>query len=174
MCDIIGCEKEIREVTTSYFKSIHRWLPTISALYLDQRLRRLHLQPSADMALLLLCMHLVIKIPCHQSDFTMQTQLYQSLKLIFTLVHSAVKPSTEIAQSGLLLSVYEYGHALSHAALQTIGTCSKTAQALGWNMAWYWTAAESSTDVATVEEEKRSWWGILMLDRYGYVGFWLS
>jgi hypothetical protein len=165
MRDVIGSDREIRKVAASFFKSVQQWLPVVSEVRLNERLNKLHSQPSAEVALLLLCMHLLLKTPCQESDPTMQSQLYKSTKLTLALVQLAIGPSAKIAQSELVLSVYEYGHALSHAALQTIGSCFKTAYSLGWHMTRYWTDIGRSTNQAATEEEKCTWWGILMLDR---------
>ena len=165
MRDVIGSDLEIRKATSSYFKSVQGWLPAISEVRLNERLEKLQSQPSAELALLLLFMHLVLRKPCEESDPTMLSQLYKSSKLTLGLVQMAIGPSADIAQCGLLLSVYEYGHALSQAALQSITDCSKTAHLLGWHTTSYWTERRASTNWAATEEEKCTWWGILMFDR---------
>jgi hypothetical protein len=160
MRDMIGSDQAMQEVTTNYFRAIHRWLPALSEVRWKRRIGQLDLQPSAEMALLLLCMHLLLEKPCQESDSTTFSQLYKSARLTFALVQMNVGPSTALAQCGLLLSVYEYGHALSHVALQTIKDCSKIAHALGWHV-----KSTESYLCRLAAEEKRTWWGILMLDR---------
>jgi hypothetical protein len=75
--------------------------------------------------------------------------------------------SIQVLQAGLLLSLYELGHAIYPSAYLSIGACARYAYALGINK-------DANTQVSKVltlvelEENRRVWWGIVILDRFEF------
>jgi hypothetical protein len=72
--------------------------------------------------------------------------------------------SIQVLQAGLLLSLYELGHAIYPSAYLPIGACTRYAYALGINKDAKTQAAKVLT-LVELEENKRVWWAIIILDR---------
>ncbi|KAH7024216.1 fungal-specific transcription factor domain protein [Ilyonectria destructans] len=165
---ILGSRSDIDAIKTSYFQSVHTWMPIISKTRLDRLIDQTYYTIKADVALLLLCMKLVQAVPPVQqpgpSDLYVTAKQYINdlqIRGLFTL---------RIVQAGLLLSVYELGHAIMPAAFTTIGQCARIGIALGLHNKLAPQLTGKPRSWADWEERQRVWWMIVILDRYITVG----
>ena len=161
---ILGDTDEIQLTASKYFSSVHTWIPFIS----KKRFYGTHLQPSfqaqPDLVLLLLALKLVTTPP-HPRPRNPRTPLYHTVKHFYLDVESSSIFSLLVLQAGILLALYEILHAIYPAAFLSIGTCARYAYSLGINVG----SSLNVTRVLTlveVEERKRVWWAIVILDRY--------
>ena len=157
---------DIQDVVERYFANIHTWLPFVSKKRMQLALSNPSVELTIDLALLLLAMKLIIQVP--QGPQSVRSPLYAMTKSYFNMVESAGLMSIQLLQADVLIAAYEIGHAIYPAAYLTTGHCARLGHAIGLNDrqnapqllrrkpgAW-----------AEVEEMKRTWWAIMLLDRY--------
>jgi hypothetical protein len=158
-----GDMAEVITNASTYFETIHIWMPIIS----KKRFYDHHLQSTfyfhADITLLLLSMKLITSmLPDELAN--PRTPAYNAAKHFYLEIEASGMMSIQVLQAGLLLSLYELGHAIYPSAYLSIGACARYAYALGINK-------DANTKVSKVltlvelEENRRVWWGIVILDR---------
>jgi Fungal specific transcription factor domain len=158
---------DINEVVThasTYFETVHTWMPIVS----KKRFYDHHLQPMfhhhGDFTLLLLSMKLITSMLPNELA-NPRTPAYNAAKHFYLEIEASGMMSIQVLQAGLLLSLYELGHAIYPSAYLSIGACARYAYALGINK----DAKVHATKVLTLvelEENKRVLWGIVILDRF--------
>nr|UYO77232.1 ACN38 regulatory protein [Trichoderma psychrophilum] len=163
---LLGSLDELRVTAARFFEHIHKWMPFIS----KKRFYDLYLQPSfqsrPDVALLLLALKLITTFPPAGSR-SPRTALYHATKHFSLEVQDSF--SILVLQAGLLVALYELGHGIYPAAYLSIGTCARYAHALGISVS----RTVPTTRVLTlveVEERRRVWWAIVILDRFVSIG----
>jgi hypothetical protein len=117
----------------------------------------------ADSALLLLSIQLINWIPSASAN--PKTPMYTVAKQYFFELETAGSFSIRVVQAGLLILLYELGHCIYPAAYMSVSICARQAVALGFD--------KDIKQVNTtglpwdkLEERRRVWWAILILDRY--------
>ncbi|OBT38910.1 hypothetical protein VE00_10881 [Pseudogymnoascus sp. WSF 3629] len=73
-------------------------------------------------------------------------------------------------QAGILLCLYEIGHGLYPSAYLTVGTCARYGIGLGLDKEAL-LPFRSPNIWLEAEEKKRTWWAILILDRFVTLGY---
>jgi hypothetical protein len=161
---MLGDEDEVQLTTAKYFKYIHHWLPFIS----KKRLYEVHVplfhSTRPEIVLLLLCIKLSITTP-PSDPRAPQTPLYHTAKQFLLELEHSSELSLPALQSMVLLGVYEIGHAIYPAAFLTIGTCARYANALGIG-AGKPSQSRMVITLVEIEERRRVWWAIVILDRF--------
>ena len=122
------------------------------------------LQPRADVALLLLSIQLVATPPS-QDRSASNTAIYQTTKKFYSEVEAAGAWSIQVLQSGILISLYELGHAIYPSAYLSIGACARYGVAFEANGR---RTSHSNTPGHQIEmeERNRAWWAVVILDRF--------
>lgn len=163
--DVCPTATTVHRIVGSYFTSTHSWLPIISKERMQRDLNVPLENTSADLASLYLCMRLVgERLP--QALQNPQTSFYLSVKGYHFQVESAGLLSVPLLQAGVLLAVYEFGHAILPAAYITIGRCAKIGHAMGIHHgASSPQMLQPPTTWTEMEERSRMWWAVLLLDR---------
>jgi hypothetical protein len=151
-------------MATAYFTTIHLRIPIVSRLRFFERLPSLFTGSRADFTALCLCVFLVQQSPS-QKELSMHSSLYVTSKGIISLLESTGYQSLEVIQCRILLSFYEMGHGIYPAALISIGACAKAARALGLNRKTFQPEGSEEPARIELEEQKRAWWGVVVLDR---------
>ena len=162
---LLGHMDEIHVTAAKFFDHIHLWMPFIS----KKRFYELYLRPSSfqsrsDVALLLLSLKLITTLP-PKSPRNPRTPLYCAAKHFYLEVEGSSIFSVPVLQAGVLLSLYELGHAIYPAAFLSIGACARYAHALGINGSRTLNTRRVIT-LVEVEERRRIWWAIVILDRF--------
>jgi hypothetical protein len=159
---LLGDWDEIQLTATRFFKHIHQWMPFIS----KKRFYDLYLQPSfhsrPDVALLLLALKLITTFPPAGSR-SPRTVVYNAIKHFYLRLEGCF--SILVLQAGVLIALYELGHGIYPAAFLSIGTCARYAHALGINVSRTVPSRRVLT-LVEVEERRRIWWAIVILDRF--------
>jgi hypothetical protein len=161
---LVGDLNAINSTATKFFGRIHPWMPFISKKRFYESYLGPSLQSQPDVVLLLLSIKLITTLPPTQPR-NARTPLYYAAKHFYLEVEGSSIFSLPVLQAGVLLALYELGHAIYPAAYLTIGTCARYAFALGINIG----AAVNPRKVITlveVEERRRIWWAIVILDRF--------
>jgi hypothetical protein len=102
--------------------------------------------------------------PPPESPQSPRTRAYYAAKHFHLELENSGIFSVQILQAGILLAIYELGHAIYPAAFLSIGSCARSAYALGIN-----SNSNPTSRVLTlveVEERRRIWWAIVVLDRF--------
>ncbi|KAE9376398.1 putative fungal-specific transcription factor [Stipitochalara longipes BDJ] len=99
-----------------------------------------------------------------QSGFQTQPDIHFYLE-----VEGSSDFSISVLQAGVLIALYELGHAIYPAAFLTVGACARYAFALGINVKGTLNTRRVLT-LVEVEERRRVWWAIVILDRFLSIG----
>ncbi|KAH7343130.1 hypothetical protein BKA66DRAFT_479116 [Pyrenochaeta sp. MPI-SDFR-AT-0127] len=148
------------ETSREYFNTIHSWMPIISKKRMDLGIPAQN--PGPDLAMLFLSMKL-ITTPVH----TVQVDsLYRLAKGFLTDLECHGVVSLLCLQATVLVALYEYSHAIYPGASMTIGVCTRYAELLGISCRGNdMQCLGQSTTWTEVEEKRRVWWAIFILDR---------
>ena len=160
--ELIGDDTEIRRMASVFFDTIHTYFPIISKQRFYSILMNPLSQPRADVALLVLCMRLTA---LHRSsDPTLSSPEYSAAKSFYAAVEGAGTCSTQVLQSAILIAFYEFGHAIYPAAYLSVGTAARYGVSFGMNIDE--DSEHGGLNWIEVEEKKRTWWAVVILDRY--------
>ncbi|KAF4965163.1 hypothetical protein FSARC_7030 [Fusarium sarcochroum] len=165
---VLGGQSDIDTIKARYFQSAHTWMPIISKIRLDRLTHRSYDVMRADMALLFLCMKLMQEVPGEQQP--VPSELYVTTKRFLDSLQMKGLLTVRIVQAGLLLSVYELGHAIFPAAFMTIGLCARIGIVLGLHSKLAPQLAGKPRSWTDWEERQRVWWMTVILDRYVSIG----
>lgn len=161
--DYIG---DIRHVAADFFNNIHVWMPIISKKRFYENLLNPLMQPRIDVAILMYCMKLITVSPSEDKNGgNPKTSHYLTAKRILLEAEIAGILSLQLLQAGLLLTIYEVGHAIYPLAYTSLGTWARYGVSLGINGKRQAGSIEQYTWVDE-EERRRVWWAILILDRF--------
>ena len=160
---LLGDVDDIRATASQFFGHIHLWMPFISKnrfydLYLPSPF-----QSQTDVVLLLLSLKLITTLPC-TSPRNPRTPLYHTVKHFYLQVEGSGIFSLPVLQAAVLIALYELGHAIYPAAFLSIGACARYAYGLGINCGKSLQNRMVLT-LVEVEERRRIWWAIVILDR---------
>lgn len=161
----IGTPADRDLIISSYFDSIHTWMPIIS----KSRLRRLTASeclavPSADFSLLLLAMQIIQDVPQSTLDAVKKPQ-YTAFKSLSAAMESAGVYTVTKLQAEIIVTVYEAGHGIFPAAYMSLGRCITQGTALGIHNKKAPSLFELPRTWAALEEMQRVWWMVLILER---------
>jgi len=163
--DLIGTDTEVRLMATKYFTSIHTYFPIISKQRFYINLMNPLSQRRMDVSLLILCMRLIIST--RSGDSIISAPEYHAAKRFYAMVEGAGTSSTQVLQAGILITLYEFGHAIYPAAYFSLGVCARYGVAFGMNIDRH--SENCGLNWIEVEEKKRTWWAVLILDRYAII-----
>ncbi len=151
-------------LTLAYWEKVHWWMPIISKKrFYDHSLNPLVPQ-GVDVVLLLSAMRLVLWHP--ERELRPVTE-YLTTRHAILEAETAGILTLQLLQAKILLTFYEFGHAVYPAAYLSVGSCARFGAALGVNKCLHVTDLSVSPEAALeTEEKRRSWWAVLILDRF--------
>ncbi|CAH0056008.1 unnamed protein product [Clonostachys solani] len=165
--NLLGDASSIRDISTTFFRTVHRWLPIISKRGFSLHLLNPLARRRTELSLLALCMKLCCTPP--DDDAGVATRLYRAAKQFHFEVETAGTLSIHTLQANILIALYEMAHAIYPAAYLTVGACARQGLALGADKLPMDGAGDGNSRTSTwqeVEERRRAWWAVLMLDRF--------
>jgi hypothetical protein len=121
----------MREVIQRY-NTIHNYIPIISREKLGEQIKEAENLNSRG-GFMILIMAIILfndHLTAHSSDAPGLSELYQVCKYHFSLFMLLKKPSIELIQAGLCITLYEYANCITERAYITIGTCARMASLL--------------------------------------------
>ncbi|GKT41743.1 sorbitol dehydrogenase [Colletotrichum spaethianum] len=159
----LGDGAAVQQTVNAYFSKTHAWLPIVSK-------KRMHMgtalaQGGPDLAMLFLAMKLMNTRPV-PGVATAHLAVYRAAKRFLSQLENGGATSLMVLQSMVLVAYFEYAHAVYPAAWVSVASCVRYADFLGLpgfhdgNV-----LLKSPTTWTEMEERKRTWWGILALDR---------
>jgi hypothetical protein len=165
MC-AVGDLSAVRNVAVRYFRSIHLWFPIVSEIPYHEKISKIYETPSAEYSLLSLSMALITTLPPEKETSDRFTTLYMLVKSAIAMAEAANLHSLEIVQSRLLVSLFEFGHAIEPAAFISLAATARAAVAIGLNKEINKPCSDNLVPCSKREEGNLVWWGIVMIDRY--------
>ena len=165
---LLGTLTEVELMAEHYFASSYIRMPLLSKERFFQDLPSLFSTPRADVILLCLSIHLLMRFPDRARQVeTMQSSLYVTLKTYVAMLEAANYVTLRFVQARILVTFYEMGHAIYPVASASVAACARSAQYLRLNRKdFQGREHESRQHIRTAaEEEKRTWWAVLNLDR---------
>lgn len=163
--ELLGDSFSIQETVSHYFRTVQGWMAILSKKrFYVQQFNPLT-QRNTNATLLLLCIKLIVWAPSTAAKDS-ATPLYTAAKRFHSELVTMGVCSIQILQAGILIALYEIGHCIYPAAYMSIGACARYGTAFGFDSKEPSCAIEVSDDWMDVEEVKRAWWAIMILDRF--------
>ncbi|RDW73170.1 fungal specific transcription factor-containing protein [Coleophoma cylindrospora] len=168
--ELLGDGPSVQATLIEYFSTIHKTFPIVSQKRLTQNMSNPLWEAGPDLALLFLCMKLAISKPQDGIESS-QNLVYMAAKRFVALMEATGMVTLVVLQANLLVTLYEYGQAIYPAAWMSAGWCvrygnlcginefKEAAQVLGRPQTWI-----------DQEERRRTWWGVLVIDRIVSIG----
>jgi hypothetical protein len=173
----LGDRQQMRETTAEFFQLTRSWMSIVS----PRRHLAAVLNPLSPTrrpsALLALCMKLCCLPVSRRDDGDgdgnadgERTLLYRLVKRFYAEVESTEGLCLQVLQAAVLIAVFEIGDAVYPAAYLTVGACARYGIAMGLDKINKdrMGGGTRGTDAASwmdIEERRRVWWGVLILDR---------
>jgi len=160
---IIGDVSQRLATAKTFFETIHKWLPIISKKRFFENVNPLcPVRP--DYALLIVCMDVMSWVPGPDVQIP-RTSTYLAAKQYQLNLETSGILSMPALQAGILIAVFELGHAIYPSAFLSVAACARYGSALGldWNLV---SSQASPLCWVDAEERNRVWWAIALLDRY--------
>jgi hypothetical protein len=151
-------------LASTYWEKVHWWMPIISKKrFYDHSLNPL-IPYGVDVLLLLSTMKLILWHPGQEPQPDAE---YRAIRHAILEAENAGVLTLQLLQAKILLAIFEYGHAIYPPAYLSVGSCARFGTALGVNQCLQSTDLSVSPKAALeTEEKKRSWWAILIMDRF--------
>ncbi|KIW62439.1 hypothetical protein PV04_10612 [Phialophora macrospora] len=152
-----------------YFAGAHRWFPILSKKRLTQSLASSPTELNPAVALLLLGMKLLTE-PLRSCDAP-ETPLYQLTRQYISATENAGALNLLLVQTIVLTAIYELGHGIHPAAYLSVSRAAQIGHLLGLHDKDHASQMFKPPDTWTLcEEERRTWWAVVILDRYVQCG----
>lgn len=159
-----GSLGNIAAISREFFTGTHQRISAISKIRFEQNLLSLAAKPRADFAALCLSILLMQQTPMGE-ETNMQSLLYFKVKNLITLLETQGDISLDFVHCRVLVTFYEIGHGFYHAAYISLAGCARAARVLGLHKK-RWRNLDADPNKLALEEEKRTWWKIVLMDRF--------
>jgi hypothetical protein len=160
---------DVETAAVDYFDRIHWWWPIIAKSRVLPRLDD-NWNHDGELTLLLLAMRVIAWKPNKDSPLSSDpiTSIYITAKHALSEAVMMGNLSLRLLQAQVLLAVYELGHAIYPAALISVAACAQYGYAMHVDQVLdpKTLTHDASSNRLSREEQRRTWWAILILDRY--------
>lgn len=164
MVALFGPPSNVKETTRTFFERVHPWLPFLSQQRFHHRFSSTRSHPEDHAFQLIPCvMQLVVTIPAAAEVSSRRSLLYRKTKQLIALTEAEGPPTLDLVQCRLLLALYEINHGATDEAYMSLGMCSRMGTVLGLHRHLQ---QPGHDDWALAEEKRRTWWAIIILDRF--------
>ena len=156
---LVGDVKDIHAAAVFFFDTVHTWMPIVCRRGFSELLIKRMTHERVELYLLVLSMNL-----CSSRVTAARSHLYDVVKQYHTYMERSGVLSLMVLQSGVLITLYEMGHGLYPEAYLSVAQCARYGAALGVDT----TIASGRMAPGKwpdLEEARRVWWSILVLDR---------
>ncbi|KAK5052741.1 hypothetical protein LTR84_002607 [Exophiala bonariae] len=161
--ELLESSDERECIREQYFNRIHSWFPMIDMKRLDQETPELYRKPDVGLALLFTCMRLV----CYPVMYNLcQTPLYYTVKQFFHVVQDSCLLSMHLLQAAVLIALYEIAHGVHPVGYLSVCTAARLGMVMGLHDRKQAKQLYGAPETwMQREEQRRTWWAILILDR---------
>lgn len=156
---LVGDVTGIHATGIYFFKTVHTWMPIVCKRGFSELLVKRMMHEKAELYLLVLSMQL-----CTSGVPESRSRFYEVVKQYHASLEQSGAMSLMVLQAGVLITLYELGHGIYPEAYLSVAQCARYGTALGVDA----TIASRETAArkwANLEEARRVWWSILVLDR---------
>ncbi|RFU77476.1 transcriptional regulatory [Trichoderma arundinaceum] len=159
----VGDTQQVRDIASVLFSHDGSWLPIVCRKHFFSAALNPLSPRRAEGTLLALCMKLYSTTSVRR-DGSQKTALYRTAKRYHSEIEASGLISLHVLQAMIFIALYEIGHAIYPAAYLTVGACARYGVALGLDRVMT-DNSDFNKSWMEVEEKRRSWWGVLALDR---------
>lgn len=164
---LFGSAQRLDAMLLEYFSRVHPWMPFVSRQRFYERLSGLSITSDHSFVLLTCGMHLILSVPPRVEVGSARSTNYMELKRMLALAESQGPPLIDLVQCRLLLALYEINHGATDEAYLSLGNCSRAGIVLGLDHIQRREDDLQHRLWVQLEEERRTWWAITILDRCG-------
>lgn len=157
---LVGDVKDIHANGISFFETVHTWMPIVCKRGFSELLIKRMMYERAELYLLALSMNL-----CSSRVSLARRRFYEVVKQYHTSLERSGVMSLMILQAGVLITLYELGHGIYPEAYLSVAQCARYGTALGVDTTIA-SGGPAARKLPNLEEARRVWWSILVLDRY--------
>lgn len=163
---VLGNIEGLRDIAGQFFTTTHVWLPILSRKRFELLLSNPDPELTPDLALLFSAMKLVSG-ESSNCRATTRTNLYWLVKNYAVVLETNAVMTPKFLQANVLVAAYELGHAIYPSAYLSLGKCATLGKAYGLDDRRHAPQMLRKFGAwAELEELRRLWWAILLLDRY--------
>lgn len=164
----IGSPAATRQIADSYFDTIHSWLPFVWERKFSQVTAFVDMHPDPAVAILLVAMKMITTAASNP----FRNRLYRIVKGYLTVLEDSGFLTLGVLQAAIIITLYEIGHGIYPAAYMSIGRCARLGQMMGLHgNSSISKSFRKPTSWGETEEIRRTWFAVLILDRYINAGF---
>jgi len=162
----LGDSQQVRDTTAKFFRLTRTWMPIVNRKRHVAAVLNTLTPCRRPTALLALCMKLCC-LPVLDDDGAKRTSLYRLTKRFYSEVESTEDLSVQVLQAAICIAIFEIGDAIYPAAYLTVGVCARYAIAMGLDNVnkERMGGGNRAASWMEIEEARRAWWGVLVLDR---------
>ncbi|KAB5571821.1 hypothetical protein GE09DRAFT_1216436 [Coniochaeta sp. 2T2.1] len=176
---LTGSSINWRETYDVHFHAVHRWFSifnrekietifgsTLRSNVVDETPFEELQVPSADVALLLVCVYLSSQyVGPYRAGSQIEHPLYKAVKRTFALLRCLMQPTVELMQCGALICLVEYGHGVFVTAHETLAETAAMARIFDLRPGKY--VEEGALKPWPTEEEEACtlWWCLFELEQ---------
>ncbi|KAL7935789.1 hypothetical protein V8C35DRAFT_298248 [Trichoderma chlorosporum] len=167
----VGHPGQIYDIGTVFFSATSLWMPIIcrKRFYADA------LSPISPHRRGLILLALTMKLyctPASANGHNGRRALYQLVKAFHADVEATSTMSVHILQAAVFIAIYEIDQAIYPSAYMSVAACARYGIAMGLNklMTSPFGDGKPGYSGVEIEEQRRVWWAILILDRLLNVG----
>jgi len=166
--EVTGYVSDMEFIVSQHFATTQSWMPIISKKKIYRELADKRSRHQSDFTILLYCMKLLMWWPAGRDRYTKIDPRTAAYSTATRLLHEAEAAGTltlQLLQAKLLVSLYELGHGIYPAAYLSVGSCARYGTALGIDRTNEASQSNYATGSVDLEEMRRCWWAIIILDR---------
>ena len=161
-------EGGFENLVRNYLQTTHSWLCMIHEQRYLQRLASCGGVPDAEFAIMTLAMYLgspaTDKFKDGKEDKTFLDGVYRAVKELHRF-RSDQGPCFLMVISGVLIALYEIWHGRNDTTRSSLGITASAAYYLGLDLSASYTSPSHAKGTSLLEERKRVWWGLIVVDR---------
>lgn len=159
---------QAEQVADTYFASTHQWLPIVSRPRWNRQLQAGNPVSSANRMAMVYAMLLA----SNQETPVAQGLVHRAIKIVLAACEAHGQITISLLTAHILVSLYEIGRTIFPSAYLSVGHCAKLCLAMGLHDKRNATQLLPKADTWNeVEERRRLWWAVLLLDRFLHLGF---
>jgi hypothetical protein len=164
IADLVGSVSDIQAAAHVFFNTIHVWMPIVSKQQFQENLMHRLAFRRAELFLLVLAMKL-----CSSRVTVAKSMLYRAVRQFYFDIESSGRFSILALQAAVLIAIYELGHGIYPAAIISVANCARIGTLLEIDRSLNNWGSISGVPWIELEERRRVWWAIVILDRYAQV-----
>jgi hypothetical protein len=157
-------------IISQHFATTQSWMPIISKRKIYHELGDDQSRSQSDFIILLYSMKLLMWWPPDMGSDRYpksggRTAAYSIVIQLLNEAEGAGILTLQLLQAKIFVCLYELGHGIYPAAYLSVGACARYAMALGIDGTNEVFRSNQVTDPMDLEEMRRCWWAIIILDR---------